>query len=484
MTYKVLKTVLFCLLIISGLTQAELAEEEGDLNQSQADDQSGWWQYPQILTEKVDEACGRGWGSSVSLNIGLDAEKEKSAPCIQAKNEQQDYNDQIDQLSRNGNLTLEATQYASKKLNAYNTEQAALMERESFIKVSIGRYVFKTFFDGLRDWVFGSHDQQGKFQVFADKLRPYVERAMVLMIIVFGLLVFFGKSQEYAIKVLQALIAFVVVLAFFEFETFNDWIFDPLLGLLIGTMKTIFDSNETGLVETIFGVDPHFDALFASIESYTTLLSEKGAWFEVQMFKKLVAYLIIGLFGGLYAIFTILIIVGFFGFMLLLGFAPIFMAIGIFNKGIFFAWLKATMNYFLIPIFTAAVMSVTISFIADASDAIRQLSPSDSIFIRDVGFVFLVGIFSVGLHWKAPEFASASSGGMASGAGSIVGTAASVGAAAWGLSKTPLGGGRNLTNAIAGSTGSGMFGNQNTKSHQAGRLANAAWERLRSGGTK
>jgi type IV secretory pathway VirB6-like protein len=188
------------------------------------------------------------------------------------------------------------------------------------------------------------------------------------------------------------------------------------------------------------------------------------------------------LFAALYAIFTILIIVGFFGFMLLLGFAPIFMAIGIFNKGIFFAWLKATMNYFLIPIFTAAVMSVTIVFIGEAADAIEGLSPSDSIFIRDVGFVFLVGIFSVGLHWKAPEFAAAISGGMASGAGSIVGTAASVGAAAWGLSKTPLGGGRNLTNSISGATGSGMFGNQNTKSYQAGNVANAAWERFRTGG--
>jgi multisubunit Na+/H+ antiporter MnhC subunit len=48
------------------------------------------------------------------------------------------------------------------------------------------------------------------------------------------------------------------------------------------------------------------------------------------------------MFGALYAIFTILIIVGFFGFMLLLGFAPVFMAIGIFNKGIFFSWLKTT----------------------------------------------------------------------------------------------------------------------------------------------
>lgn len=458
---------------LSGFSASVLAED--GLNQS------AWWQYQQVLTEKVDEACGRGWGSSATLNIGLDEEKEKSEPCLQAKNEQQDYSDQLDQLSKNGQETIE---YASGKLNAYNTEQEELMEIESFIKVSIGKYVFGAFYDGLKIWVFGSHDQQGKFQVFADKLRPYLEKAMVLMITIFGLLAFFGKYQEYGIKVLQALISFVVVLAFLEWDTFNFWVFNPLLGLLIGTMKVLFDSPDTGLVETIFGVDQHFDALFASIEAYDQLLEEKGAWYSFHIFKLLVTYLIIGLFAALYAIFTILIIVGFFGFMLLLGFAPIFMAIGIFNKGLFFAWLKATMNYFLIPIFTAAVMSVTISFIMDAADAIGGLSPSDSIFIRDVGFVFLVGIFSVGLHWKAPEFAAAISGGMASGAGSIVGTAASVGAAAWGLSKTPLGGGRNLTNAISGSTGSGMFGNQNTKSHQAGRLANAAWERLRAGGTK
>jgi hypothetical protein len=49
----------------------------------------------------------------------------------------------------------------------------------------------------------------------------------------------------------------------------------------------------------------------------------------------------------------------------------------------------------------------------------QYLSPADSIFVKDIGFVFLVGIFSIGLHWKAPEFAAAITGGMASGAGSI-----------------------------------------------------------------
>jgi hypothetical protein len=46
------------------------------------------------------------------------------------------------------------------------------------------------------------------------------------------------------------------------------------------------------------------------------------------------------------------------------------------------------------------------------ADAIGRLSPADSIFVKDIGFVFLVGIFSIGLHWKAPEFAAAITGGM------------------------------------------------------------------------
>lgn len=475
MTYKVLKTILFSLLMISGLTQAE-SGDSSNWQQTRNDEILATEEYKELLETQKNEVCGID-------KFYTDEIKAASESCTEAKKVLTDF---LEKYNKGTNLFGAVSQdlgvYSSNKLQEHH--EALALKQASFIKISIGRYVFGTFFDGLTKWAFGTNHQQGKFQVFADQIRPYIEKAMVSMIIIFALLSYFGKFQEYSIKILQALIAFVVVLAFLELDTFKSWIFEPLLALLIGTMKTIFDSNETGLVETIFGVDQHFDALFASLERYDSLLEEKGAWYSFQILKQGVTYLMIALFAGLYAIFTILIIVGFFGFMLLLGFAPIFMAIGIFNKGIFFAWLKATMNYFLIPIFTAAVMSVTIVFIGEAAKAIEGLAPSDSIFIRDVGFVFLVGIFSVGLHWKAPEFAAAISGGMASGAGSIVGTAASVGAAAWGLSKTPLGGGRNLTNAISGSTGSGMFGNQNTKSHQTGRLANAAWERLRSGGTK
>ena len=380
-------------------------------------------------------------------------------------------------------LALEIFNNKSREEQFQSGEQRTTIDDTSILKdKSVGGYIFSTFFSGLTIWVKGKNND-GVFQRFSATVSPVLERTMVLFIILLSASAFFNKFTQYIEKGVKAFIAFVIVIAFLEWSTFEYWVFDPLLGLMINTMKVLFNAESLGLTEAIFGVDKHFDQLFSEIGEYTTLLEEKGAWYDVQIFKKIVAYLIIGMFGALYAIFTILIIVGFFGFMLLLGFAPVFMAIGIFNKGIFFSWLKTTMNYFLIPIFTAAVMSVTIAFITQAADAIGRLSPADSIFVKDIGFVFLVGIFSIGLHWKAPEFAAAITGGMASGAGSIVGTATAVGAAAWGLSKSPVGGSKNITNFASGFTG-GNIGNSGSGGYRGGQLAEAAWNRLRTGGTK
>jgi hypothetical protein len=47
--------------------------------------------------------------------------------------------------------------------------------------------------------------------------------------------------------------------------TFEYWVFDPLLGLMINTMKVLFNAESLGLTEAIFGVDKHFDQLFSEI---------------------------------------------------------------------------------------------------------------------------------------------------------------------------------------------------------------------------
>jgi hypothetical protein len=71
------------------------------------------------------------------------------------------------------------------------------------------------------------------------------------------------------------------VIAFLEWSTFEYWVFDPLLGLMISTMKALFNAESLGLTEAIFGVDKYFDQLFSEIGEYTTLLEEKGAWYDM-----------------------------------------------------------------------------------------------------------------------------------------------------------------------------------------------------------
>jgi ABC-type multidrug transport system fused ATPase/permease subunit len=311
---QVLKIVIFSFLAIGSLAHAELSEYEKVMNK--AEKQASTWKYEMVLQEKLDEDCGRGFGSSEFLGIGLDEVKEKSVGCLAAKKALKEYKEYL--YKDTATSFNEKAEYAYEKMNTYKQEQDSSASKP-YITISIGKYVFQAFYGGLKKWVGADGNSQGKFQVFAKEVTPILEKSMVLLIIAFASAAFFNKFTQYLEKVAKAFLAFVIVLSFLEWNTFNYWIFEPLLSLLIATMKVLFDTNAQGLGDVIFGVDEHFERLFASIEAYDKLLEEKGVWYSFQIFKQIVAYLIVGMFGALYAIFTILIIVGFFGFMLLLG---------------------------------------------------------------------------------------------------------------------------------------------------------------------
>jgi hypothetical protein len=102
---------------------------------------------------------------------------------------------------------------------------------------------------------------------------------MVLFIILLSASAFFNKFTQHIEKGVKAFIAFVIVIAFLEWSTFEYWVFDPLLGLMISTMKALFNAESLGLTEAIFGVDKYFDQLFSEIGEYTTstiVLSSTG----------------------------------------------------------------------------------------------------------------------------------------------------------------------------------------------------------------
>ena len=59
--------------------------------------------------------------------------------------------------------------------------------------------------------------------------------------------------------------------------------------------------------------------------------------------------------------------------------------------------IKNLLNTFLIPMFTMAVMSITLLFLFNALTAIKDFSAINLMF-------FLMAVFSIGLHWKATKF--------------------------------------------------------------------------------
>lgn len=371
----------------------------------------------------------------------------------------------------------------------WGDKPAPITVAESGIK-SVGGDIFGSFYFGLGKWLHGgkvsgsySNYQNGMFHKIAEAIKTPFEIGLTLAIILVGLSSYLDVYTKHIRKLIKFAFASVILVSFLDWNTFAYWIFDPLLSVLIGFIQLLLPSSGGGLTDSIFGVDEHFTKLFNAIQAYDDRIEANESWWETHVLEAIVMYLILAMFAVLYAIFTILIIIGFFGFMMMTAFAPIFMAIGVFHKAMLLSWVKIMFNFFLIPIMTAAVMSITISFIGTATETIAELSTEDSIFTKEIGTVFLVGIFSIGLHWKAPEFAAGISGGMVSGAGSIVGTAAAVGGGAWALGKSPLGGARNFTNLASGMRG-GSLGNQNTGVYRGGQAAANLYNKMRAGGVK
>ena len=351
---------------------------------------------------------------------------------------------------------------------------------------SIGGDLFTKIYTGFNNWLVGSEGNDGIYELFADAVLPLLISAFLLMIILYGASMFFSKWTDRAIKMIKTMVIVALAIAFIDnFDLFNYFFLDTLLDILKGTLNILLQTPNAMIAITddakflsssVFGgVDFFFKEVFEAIKGYEDDLEKAKSILSFEIEKKIALLLLILTFSALYAIFFILIVVGFFGFFLMMGFAPVFMAIGTFHKPTFFAWLKTTLNYFLIPIFTAAVMSMTIPFLSDAVTAIGKLPVNGSVWTAELGTAFLIAIFSIGLHWKAPEFAAGITGGMASGAGSIVATAGAVGAGAWGLS-------RQVGAAGAGAAGYGS--GQSAGNRMGASVRQSLAERYSKGGKK
>lgn len=237
-----------------------------------------------------------------------------------------------------------------------------------------------------------------------------------------------GKVQEtfFGLASMSAILI-VVVAIFFNVGVFEEWIYKPIMSTMFSLMG-IAMGNDTFTLEAMFKpVDNSFASIFEAVGSLTSQMDSWDLGLKLQVYT---ICLILGLtFAVLYAYFTVLIIVSIFSFHVMVVFGPIFGFFGAFKqtRPYFIAWLKTLITYAIVPVFTAVVMGITLKFLNVAiTDILRIDVVEDGVFTIAIGSALFVGVLSIALHRKAPEFASALMGTQVSGADGFMGAAAAV----------------------------------------------------------
>ena len=311
------------------------------------------------------------------------------------------------------------------------------------------------------------------FAAIADSFQVTGALLLTLYIVFMGYRFAKGQVTETMQEFFAALIIVPICFGIFlNPGLFEEWVYQPILGTMFGLMA-LANGDSYFTINSIFSpVEAAFGDIFAAIDHITSQASKWDIALKIKVF--FVTALLGLVFGALYALFTVLIIMAVFALHVLIVLAPIF---GVFaaikpTRSYFFAWFKAMITYALIPVFTAIVMAITLGFLKAAVGDIADIDVVEQgIFNISVAGALLIGVMSITLHLKAPEFASAITGGQVSGVGGFFGTVASVGFGAAQISRHT-----GLTSLVSNSArGAG---------NQMGKLGQTGWEGVVNGYSK
>lgn len=107
---------------------------------------------------------------------------------------------------------------------------------------------------------------------------------------------------------------------------------------------------------------------------------------------------------------------------LLLGLAPLFIALALFEstRNYFDGWVRATLNHFLIPVILYALMAFFVVLIQDAVTAVDAAVENDDITLKVVAPYFLVCVIGTFIVSQVPTISQAITGSVSTSAGSMV----------------------------------------------------------------
>lgn len=315
---------------------------------------------------------------------------------------------------------------------------------------SIGGFILVTMLEKLNEFLAATYNaMSGSFYKTAVII-------VTLYVVVMGYLALKGKVGEslmqVAILILSVPICFGI---FFHLPVFKEWIMQPILSTMLGLMGIAMDTNHFSFSMIFQSVDNTFSGIFNAVDNITNQMDTWDVGLKAKVF--FVSALLGLVFGALYAVFTVLILTSIFSMYVMFVLAPIFGTLAAFRptRSYFFAWLKTNLTYALVPVFTAIVMGITIYFINAAVDDISNINiVEDGIFTKAVGGALLVGLLSIFLHLKAPEYAAAITGAQISGIGGFFGAVGGI-AAAGAMGAGALGGNKLMS---MGKQGMGALG--------------------------
>lgn len=245
-----------------------------------------------------------------------------------------------------------------------------------------------------------------------DSFSGFAFTIVTLWVAIVGYLFLKGKLKEAGQgAIISALLVAVIAGIVFTPRLYAEWIYQPLINTVTRLSAFLVQPTGEASLRTLF---TSLDERFASVFGYIEALSDEGGMMNLT---PVLFSIIMGLiFGFLYAIFILFMAIGFFGMNVMLVFGGIFFFFAAFKstRFMFTSWLRALANYSLIPVFTALVMAVTLTFVESAFMDLAAQDTTD-LWSIEVANALLVGLLGIFFHLKASEFAAAITGGQPAG---------------------------------------------------------------------
>ena len=306
---------------------------------------------------------------------------------------------------------------------------------------TFGYALFLSFYTKLNAYI------DAIFLKFMTSFGGFASAFMVLYIVIVGVCMIYNKGP---IKTKDDLIEFgisiIISVAILQgmtdnFSVYKNWVILPVVktttqlsGFFISNINSDFTTG-SGIKLLFESLDSLSYSLFDFINSYDPPGASwaTNAWGYMQAGVLLIALIVS--YSGAYIVFLVLLILGYFSLYVLFTVGGICIFLAPFKKTrfIFFSWLRALMNYALVIVFTAIIMSICYYGLNKELTELVALKGSGSIFTSQYLAALCWSILTFGVLLKGPDYAAALSGGqagstsgIAGGIGMVVGAGASV----------------------------------------------------------